>query len=164
MHNTQRCELFLFSDCNEPIFFGIWLPNAFLFRLFIFFFLMSVVDLQCCVSFCCTAYDTVTHVCVSLSHTIFLHGLSQETGQRSLCCTGGPHCLSTLNVKSLPLPTPNSPSNPCPPLPLGNHKSLLYVWVCNCFIEKFICAMLYCWPLLSSISPVPFCSYIWNSL
>ena len=34
----------------------------------------------------------------SLSYIIFHHGLSQETGYSSLCCTVGPHCLSILNV------------------------------------------------------------------
>ena len=33
-----------------------------------------------------------------LSHTIFHHVLSQETGYSSLCYTVGPHCLSILSV------------------------------------------------------------------
>ena len=34
----------------------------------------------------------------SFSHVIFPHGLSQEIGYSSLCCTVGPHCLYILNV------------------------------------------------------------------
>jgi len=29
---------------------------------------------------------------------------------------------------------------PLTPSPLGNHKSVLYVWVCFCFVGRFICA------------------------
>ena len=66
-------------------------------RAFLFIFLFKiVVSLQCRANFCCTAkWLSHTH---SFSHIIFHHGLSQETGYSSLCCTVGPHCLSILNV------------------------------------------------------------------
>ena len=34
---------------------------------------------------------------------------------------------------------PNSLTIPCPILPAGNHKLLLSLWVCFCFVSKFIC-------------------------
>ena len=44
------------------------------------------------------------------SHSIFHHGLSQETGYSSLCCAVGPHCLSILNG----IPSIYKPQTPRP--------------------------------------------------
>ena len=42
--------------------------------------------------------DSVIHIHVSiLFQILFPFGLSQSTEQSSLCCTGGPRWLSTLN-------------------------------------------------------------------
>ena len=55
------------------------------------------------------------------------HGLSQETGHGSLCCTVGPHCLSIpvviVCIYKPQIPSPSTSS----PLPPGNHKSFLHV-------------------------------------
>ena len=60
------------------------------------------------------------------THTFpFHHVLSQETGQSSLCCTVGPHCLSNLNViVGIYQPQTPHPSHSLP-FPLGNHRSVL---------------------------------------
>ena len=86
---------------------------------------------------------------------IFHHVLSQETGYSSLCCTVGPHCLSILNgiVAST---NPKFPS-PSIPLPTGNHKSVLCVCECSCFVDRFICACIPFWDVIwrkVSIFPV----------
>ena len=75
-------------------------------------------------------YSKVTHSYIyisSFSHTIFHHVLSQETGSSSLCCTAGPHGLSIPNsIVCIYQPqTPRAPHSLL--LPLGNHKSLLYI-------------------------------------
>ena len=59
-----------------------------------------------------------------LSHILFHPGLSQETGESSLCGTAGPHCLSILSI-IVCLCEPQTP-RPSHSLPLSNHKSLLY--------------------------------------
>ena len=73
----------------------------------------------------------------SLFYIIFHPGVSQETGYSYLCCAVGCHCLSILNVivciywpQVLIHPTPS-------PLPLGN-TSLFSLWVCFCFVDRFI--------------------------
>ena len=50
---------------------------------------------------------THTHIYLHIPFLIFHHGLSQETGYSSPCCTVGSHCLSILNVNRLQLLTPN---------------------------------------------------------
>ena len=55
----------------------------------------------------------------------FHHGLSQDIEYSSLCYRAGPCCLSILNV-IVCIYQPQIPS-PSLSLPLGNHKSVLYV-------------------------------------
>ena len=71
---------------------------------------------------------TQLYICIhSFSHNIFHHVPSQVTGYISLCYTAGPHCLSTPNaIVCIYEPQTPSPSHSFP-LPLGNHKSILYV-------------------------------------
>ena len=38
--------------------------------------------------------DSVIHVYLFFFHILFLYGLSQDIEYSSLCCTGGPRCLS----------------------------------------------------------------------
>ena len=83
----------------------------------ILFFNWSIIELPCCVNFCCTAdsylymnvYYIYIHslfVCVCIyiyTHTFFLYisfhdGLSQDIEYSSLCHTVGPCCLSILYV------------------------------------------------------------------
>ena len=67
------------------------------------------------------------------SHTIFLLVLSRELGYLDIV----PYAVQWTSLlihstyNSLHLLTPNSPSTPLPPLSLGNHKSVLYVWESN---------------------------------
>ena len=60
-----------------------------------------MVDLQCCVNFCCEINFAVqqsdAHKCV-LFHILFYDGLSQDIEYSSLCSTLGPCCLSTLHI------------------------------------------------------------------
>ena len=63
----------------------------------------------------------------SLSHIIFHHGLSQETGYSSLCCTAGLHCPFILNVLVCMCQSQTSSPSHTLPTPLGKSKSVLYV-------------------------------------
>ena len=90
-------------------------------------FYSSLVDLQCCVNFCCT---TVTQLYMYiLFHILFHYGLSEDIEYSSLCCTVGAYCLSILCiiVCICSSQTPH-PSLSRPPHPLGNHKSVLCVF------------------------------------
>ena len=62
-----------------------------------------------------------------LFHTLFHYGLSQDIEYSSPCYTIGPCCLSVL-YKILCICQSQTPNPSLPhPLPLGNHKSILYV-------------------------------------
>ena len=63
-----------------------------------FYHYWNIADLRCCTNFCCTAKWLTRAYTYILFNIIFHHGLSQETGYSSLCCTVGPQCLSILNV------------------------------------------------------------------
>ena len=83
-----------------------------------------------------------THIYIhSFSRIIFHHGLSKETGYSSLCCAVGPHCLFTLNI-IVRIYEPQTP-RPSHSLPLGNHKSVLYV-------HEFVSVLLFTFRIFSS--------------
>ena len=124
---------------------GYWELCLYLFIWFNFIFI--VVGLWCCVNFCCTAQWPSHAYIYTFSHTTFHHGLSQETGLCSWCCTVGPHCLSILNgwfastcpkVPIIPLPSPP---------PWQPHVCSLCLWVRFCSVERFVI------PIPSEVSP-----------
>ena len=82
---------------------------------------------------------THTH---SFSHITFHFVLSQEIGSSSLCYTVGPHCLPILNVTVCihQHQTPHSPYS-LPPPPWQPPVCSLCLWVCFCFMDRFIGAI-----------------------
>ena len=100
----------------------------------------SIIDLQCYVAFCCTAkWFSYTYIYILfhiIFHCVFITGFWIQFPMlysRPLLfihpiCTG------------LHLLIQNSHSIHSPALfPLGNHKSILWLWVC--FKDKFVCVM-----------------------
>ena len=90
--------------------------------------------------------DSVVHIYIhSFLNTLFQHGLSQEIGFSSLCCTVGPYCLPVLNV-IVCIYQSHSPVHPIPthsPPPWQTQISFSCLQVCFCFVDKFICAIFY---------------------
>ena len=66
---------------------------------FVSFFLnWSIVDLQCCVNYCCTAkWLSYTYICIRF-HIVFHYGLSQDSDYSSLCYIVGPCCSPVLYI------------------------------------------------------------------
>ena len=90
----------------------------------------SIVGLQCCVNFYCTA-KWFSYVCVSLYvhilfHILFHYGLSQDNEYSSLCYTVGSELFMRPIYTSL---HPLIPSILPQPLPHGHHF-VLWVWIC----------------------------------
>ena len=95
------------SFCKqEPLF-----PLAFFKRNIYIFFNWSIVDLQCCVSFRCSAkwFSYTTYISFFFQ-ILFPYRLLQNADSRSLCYTVGPWWLSILyiviNPKLLIYPSP----------------------------------------------------------
>ena len=86
---------------------------------FVFILYWSIVDLQCCANFCCTA---VSHLYTNIHSLLilFFHFMvyPRRFGYKSLCYIVVPCCLSILNVAvciySPQTPSPPSPSSPPP--------------------------------------------------
>ena len=92
-----------------------------------------------------THTQTYSHIYVCIyiyTHTFFFyvllhHGLSQETRYSSLFYTVGYCCSSFLNVIAcIYKPQTSSPSHTLP----TSSGSFLCLWVCFCFLDRFICA------------------------
>ena len=71
-----------------------WMKSAWVsvtavyFLILFFFFFWSVVDLQCCVYFCCTAkWFSNTYAYTYILFHIFCYGLSQDVEYSFLCST-----------------------------------------------------------------------------
>ena len=101
-----------------PFFFPhyVCFMYSFFLDLFLFFkkfiLLFSIVDLQCCIKFCCTEKwlsSTNVHMYI-LSHVLFCHGLSQVIEYSFLCYTVGPCCLSIIHPLHLLVPKSQAPS------------------------------------------------------
>ena len=103
-----------------------------------------IVDLQCRVNYCYTAKPFIyTHIHMLihtyiLFHILFHYGLLHDNEfSISLCCTVRPYSLPILYV-IVYISNPKLPLHPSPTcLPLGNHKSVLYV--CEAVSVSLIC-------------------------
>ena len=92
----------------------------------------------CSFNFCCTSkWPSHTYVRTSFSDIIVHHVPSQVTRYSSLCYTAGSHCLSTPNAIVWIYYPPNPSPSHSLPLRLGNHNSVLHVWVCFFSVDRF---------------------------
>ena len=102
----------------------------------IFLYYWSIVDLRCCVNFCCPAKWLSYRSEHSFSY-FFCYGLSEDIESSLTCCTAGLGCSSILYIyTSLHLLIPDSRS--CPPTPCQAQMCSLWLWICFWFITMFI--------------------------
>ena len=95
-----------------------------------------IVDLQCCINFCCRA-QCFSYPCIFFSILVYHRMLNIVP-----CAIQQDLVVYSFSVKYLASADPKLPIHPSPaPLPLGNHRSVFRVWVCFSFVDKFICAV-----------------------
>ena len=101
-------------------------------------FYWSVLYLQSCVNFCCAAKW------FSYIYTLFYYDLSQGTKYGFLCYRVGPCCLFTLDITARTCEpwTPNPTLSPTSPPLWKPQVCSLGLWVCFCFIDKFVYVIL----------------------
>ena len=118
--------------------------NLRIFKNFIIYLLIFLLKSSWFTMLCLSLlYSRVTQLCTyihSFLNIFFHYGLSQEIGCSYLWYTVGPCCLSILNV-IVCIYQPQTPTPSLSPLPLGDHKSVLYVCESICFVYKFICVI-----------------------
>ena len=119
-----------------------WIVSFLFLFILIYFLSWSIVDLQCCVNFCCiTRWLSYTHIYI-LFHILFHYGLSQDIEYSSLCYTVGPCCLSIPYViVCIYQPQTPRPSLSLLAFSLATTVCSLCPWVCFCFVDRFICAI-----------------------
>ena len=103
----------------------------------LFFFNWSTVDLQCCANLCCTAkWLSYTHLHILFPLWFTLGGWRQfpVLYSRTLLFTHSKR-------DGLHLPSPNSQCSPPHTLPWQPRVWSLCLWVCFCFVTRFICAL-----------------------
>ena len=90
----------------------------------------------------------------SFSSYYFLSCYITKIGSSSLCCTVGPRCLSILNVVVYiyQAQTPHL-SHSLPHPPCQTQVYCLYLWVCFCFVYRFIYAIF----LIPHVSDIIWC-------
>ena len=90
--------------------------------LFIFFFnfYWSIVDLQCCVSFCCTASESVIHVHIYIHYffRFFFHIGHYRVLSRVPCAIQQVVISYLFYIQQCVYVNPSLPINPSPPYPL----------------------------------------------
>ena len=112
------------------------------------FFYWSIVDLQSCVNFCCTA-KWFSYIYVYIFYIPFHYGLSQDIEYSFPVIYSRTLLFIHSIYNSLHLLIPNSqsipPRSPPPRQPqvcsLCLWVCFLCLWVCFCFIDRFICVI-----------------------
>ena len=121
--------------------FTIFLFNHVKQQYTVFFFYWSIIYLQCWVNFCYTA-KWLSFIYI---HTFFIF-FSIMVYLRILnivpCAIQSDLVVHSFYINSFHVLIPNSQSIArSPHIPLGNRKSALCLWVCSCFVGRFICVI-----------------------
>ena len=99
-----------------------------------------IVELHCCVTYCCIECDSVIHADVPF-HILFHDGLSQATTQCPVLHRRTSLFTHPSSIHQFAPAHPQQPTQPFLPLTLGDHQSLHYVPDSVCFINRFICVV-----------------------